>query len=162
LRPNLTLASISFLVFLRDRYKSVMSTPRQTNGDHGFLISLHKVRYYLKAEQLFAMRPRRGLVLTYKHKACITHGISTNTFEIYQSLRSIGNRKRVYLILHWGFVKRNVNLPPPFRNIDEVESNVQQAWQQSADISDYYSKIHLSRGQHCLPVIRARGGHTRY
>jgi hypothetical protein len=28
----------------------------------------------------------------------ITPGMSTNTFEIYQSLRTFGSRKRVYLI----------------------------------------------------------------
>jgi hypothetical protein len=48
------------------------------------------------------------------------------------------------------------------RNIDKVESNVQQAQQQSADMSDHYSKTHLSIRQRCVAVIKARGGHTRY
>jgi hypothetical protein len=54
------------VTFLRDKYKSVMS--RQTNGTDGCLMSLQKVRYHLKVEQLFARRPRRVLVLTYKHQ----------------------------------------------------------------------------------------------
>jgi hypothetical protein len=55
------------LQFWRDRYELVMSTSRQTNGGHGFLMSPQQVRYHLKVEQLFATLPRRGLVLTYKH-----------------------------------------------------------------------------------------------
>jgi hypothetical protein len=47
-------------------------------------------------------------------------------------------------------------------SIDEVESNVQQAWQQSVDMSDHYSKIHLSMRQRFVAFIGARGGHTRY
>jgi hypothetical protein len=42
-------------------------------------------------------------------------------------------------------------LPPPLSlNIDEVEINVQQAWQLSADVSDQYPEIHLSMRQHCV------------
>jgi hypothetical protein len=51
---------------------------------------------------------------------------------------------------------------PPSRNIDEVESNVQQTWQLSADISDQNWEIHLSMRQRCVAVIWARGGHMRY
>jgi hypothetical protein len=58
----------SLITFLRDKYKSVMSTSRQTDGAHGYLMSPQKVRYHLKVEQSFARSPRRGLMLTYKHQ----------------------------------------------------------------------------------------------
>ena len=95
----------------------------------------------------------------------ITPSMSMNTFEIYESLMSIDSRKNVYLIRiqlkTFGLCQKKLP-PPPSRNIDEMESNVQQAWQQSADMSDHHSKIHLSMRQHCVAVIRARNGHTRY
>jgi hypothetical protein len=49
--------------------------------------------------------------------------MSTNTFEIYQSLRGIGSRKKVYLIWiqlkTFGALSKEI-LPPPFRNIDDA------------------------------------------
>jgi hypothetical protein len=63
------LPRVKVVAFLRDRYKSVMSMSRQTNGAHRFLMSPQQVRYNLKVKQLFARRPRRGFVLTYKHQA---------------------------------------------------------------------------------------------
>jgi hypothetical protein len=60
---------VKVVTFLRGKYKSVMSSSRQTNGTHGCLTSPQKVGYHLKVEQLFARRPRRCLVLTYKHQA---------------------------------------------------------------------------------------------
>jgi hypothetical protein len=65
---HLPLPRVKVVAVLRNRYKSVMSTPRQTNRAHGFLMSPQQVRYHLKVEQLCARRPRRGLVLTYKHQ----------------------------------------------------------------------------------------------
>jgi hypothetical protein len=62
----------------------------------------------------------------------------------------------------FGALSKEILLPSLSHNIDEVESNVQQACQQSADISDHYSGIHLFMRQRCVAVIRARGGHTRY
>jgi hypothetical protein len=62
------LPRVKVVTFLRDMYKSVMSTSRQTNGAHGCLMPPQKVRFHLKMEQLFAGRPWIGLVLTYKHQ----------------------------------------------------------------------------------------------
>jgi hypothetical protein len=61
---HVPLPRVNVVAFLRDGYKSVISTSKQMNGAHGFLMSPQQVRYYLKMEQLFARRPRRGLVLT--------------------------------------------------------------------------------------------------
>jgi hypothetical protein len=58
---HVPLPKVKVVAFLRNRYNSVMSTSRQTNGAHGFLMSPQQVRYHLKVEQLFARRPRRGL-----------------------------------------------------------------------------------------------------
>jgi hypothetical protein len=63
------LPRVKVIAFFRDRYELVMATSRQTNGSHGFLMTLQQVHYHLKVEQLFARRPRRSLVLTYKHQA---------------------------------------------------------------------------------------------
>jgi hypothetical protein len=67
---HVPLSRVKVVTFLRDKYKSVMS--RQTNG---CLMSPQKVRYYmyLKVEQLFARRPRRGLVLANKDQALCMH-----------------------------------------------------------------------------------------
>jgi hypothetical protein len=61
-----------------------------------------------------------------------------------------------------GFRQKKFYHHPPSRNIDEVERNVQHARQQSADMSDQYSEIHLSMRQRCMAVIRARSGHMVY
>jgi hypothetical protein len=54
-----------------------------------------------------ALSPKSGAVICQASKerfgadlqtSGITLGMSTNTFEIYQGLRSIGSRKKVYLI----------------------------------------------------------------
>jgi hypothetical protein len=66
---HVPLPRVKVVAFLRDSYKSVMSTSRQTNGAHGFLISPQQMRCHLEVEQLFARRARRDLVLTYKHQA---------------------------------------------------------------------------------------------
>ena len=53
------------------------------------------------------LSPKSGAVICQASKerfgadlqtSSITPGMSTNTFEIYQGLRSIGSRKKVYLI----------------------------------------------------------------
>jgi hypothetical protein len=59
---HVPLPRVRVVTFLRDKYKSVMSTSRQTNGTYGCLMSPQQVCYHL----LFARRPRRGLVLTNK------------------------------------------------------------------------------------------------
>jgi hypothetical protein len=64
---HVPLPRVKVIAFLRDGFKSVISTSGQTNGAHGFLMSPQQVHYHLKVEQLFARRPRRGLV-TYKHQ----------------------------------------------------------------------------------------------
>jgi hypothetical protein len=51
---HVALPSVKAVAFLRDRYKLVMLTSRQTNGAHGFLMSPQQVHYHLKVEQLFA------------------------------------------------------------------------------------------------------------
>ena len=88
---HVPLPRVKVFTFLRDKYKSVMSTSKQTNGAHGFLTSLQQVRYHLKV----ASRERFSADL---QTSGITPGMSMNTFEIYQSLRTFGSRKRVYLI----------------------------------------------------------------
>jgi hypothetical protein len=90
-QDHVPLPSVKVVAFLRDKYKSVMSTSRQRNGTHGFLMSLQQVHYHLKVEQLFARRPRRGLVAGADGQSSgITPVISMNTSEIYKSLRYIG------------------------------------------------------------------------
>jgi hypothetical protein len=66
---HVPLPRVKVVAFLRYRFKSVMSTSIQMNEAHGFPMFPQQVRYHLKVEQLFAKRPRRGLVLTYKHQA---------------------------------------------------------------------------------------------
>jgi hypothetical protein len=90
---HVPLPRVEVVTFLRDKYKSVMSTSRQTNGTHGCLMSPQKVRYYLKVSSYLQERFCADL-----QTSDITPGMSTNTFEIYQSLRTFGSRKRVYLI----------------------------------------------------------------
>jgi hypothetical protein len=68
-QSHMPLPRVKVVAFLRDMYKLVTSTSRQTNGAHGSLMPLQQLRFHLKVEQLFATRPRRGLVLTFKHQA---------------------------------------------------------------------------------------------
>jgi hypothetical protein len=133
-----------------------MSTVRQTNGANGCLMSPQKVRYHLKVEQLFARRPRRGLVLTYKHQALRLAGARfTRAWGPLVVGRGCiwceSSSKQLILC------QKKCYPPPPSRNIDEVESNMQQTWQLSADIQRY-----ITMRQCCVAVIRARGGHMRY
>jgi hypothetical protein len=136
---HVLLPTVKVVTFLRHKYKSVMSMARQTNGAHGCLMSPQKVCY-------FTLKWSSYLPDVHKEVWCwhtnirLTPGMSTNTFEIYQSLRTFGSRQRVYLI--WIYFKTveilsKEMLHPPSCNIDEVESNAQQAWQLSADMSDH-------------------------
>jgi hypothetical protein len=95
-RGQMPLPRIKVVTFLIHRYKSVMSTIRQMNGANGCLMSSKK-----------ALSPYKGAVICQVAKERLgadpqtsgnTPGMSTNTFEMSQSLRSSGSRKRVYLI----------------------------------------------------------------
>jgi hypothetical protein len=65
---HLPLPKVKVVTFLWDKCTSVTSRSRQTIGAHGCLISSQKVNHHIKVEQLFARRPRRGLVLKYKRQ----------------------------------------------------------------------------------------------
>jgi hypothetical protein len=90
---HVPLPRVKVVAFLRDRYKLVMSTSRQTNGAHGFATSALSPKS--EAVICHASKERFGADLQISG---ITHGMSTNTFEIHQSLRSIASRKKAYLI----------------------------------------------------------------
>jgi hypothetical protein len=54
---HVPLPRVKVVAFLRDKYKLVMSTSRQTDGAHEFLMSLQQVQqvhYHLKVEQFVA------------------------------------------------------------------------------------------------------------
>jgi hypothetical protein len=118
---HVPLPRVKVVTFLRDEYKLVMSTSRQTNGANGCLMSPQQVHYHLICQ---TSNERFGADL---QTSGITPGMSTNTCEIYQSLRTFGSRKGVYLIKFKTVETLSKEMLPPLsRNIDEVESNVQQ------------------------------------
>jgi hypothetical protein len=152
------LPRVKVVTFSRNKYKSVMSTSRQTNGAHGCLMSRQKWGATIICQTF------KESFLADLQTSDITPGMSKNTFEICGPLVvgrgciwSYSSSKQLRLC-------QKKCYPPPSRNIEEVESNVQQAWHLSADtcMSDQYSDIHLSMRQRCVVVNRVRGGRMRY
>jgi hypothetical protein len=73
----------------------------------------------------------------------------TNTFEIYQSLRTFGSRKRLYLET----LSKEVLTPLPLLV-------TLTKWKAMSNRNDNCQQ--MSMRQRCVAVITARGGHMRY
>jgi hypothetical protein len=86
--------------------------------------------------------------------------MSTSAFEIYQSLRSFGSWKKVYLILIQlkkilGFVKRNVISPLPATLMKWKAMCKTDLAAVSRYVRLLFKDTFLSMRQRCVAVIRA-------
>jgi hypothetical protein len=141
-----------------------MSTARKTNGAHGCLISPQKVRYFTLKWSIYFPNVHKE-VCCWPTNIRHYHGISMNTFEIYQSLKTFGSRKRVYLM--WIQFKTVETLLKEMLHSSSCNSG-KQCTTGMAAVGRYVRTcnnqryIRLWDSTCCVAVINARNGHMGY